>query len=171
MTETLSHIALRRLSGAEAAAAYTALPGVRIATDSDGRLLIDAPSVCPERLTTNDIAEILPDGSFKILGRTDNIICSGGLKFQLEALEGIDETVFRDRYIIRLTDIALMAQTKTALLGVEGVAKVNAHLDYAKSFVTIRNIVSIVSLVLIVMLVFVSVFIMTNTIKLATFSP
>ena len=87
MTETLSHIALRRLSGAEAAAAYTALPGVRIATDSDGRLLIDAPSVCPERLTTNDIAEILPDGSFKILGRTDNIICSGGLKFQLEALE------------------------------------------------------------------------------------
>lgn len=87
MTETLSHIALRRLSGAEAAAAYTALPGVRIATDSDGRLLIDAPSVCPEPLTTNDIAEILPDGSFKILGRTDNIICSGGLKFQLEALE------------------------------------------------------------------------------------
>ena len=87
MTETLSHIALRRLSGAEAAAAYTALPGVRIATDNGGRLLIDAPSVCPERLTTNDIAEILPDGSFKILGRTDNIICSGGLKFQLEALE------------------------------------------------------------------------------------
>ena len=52
-----------------------------------GRLLIDAPSVCPEPLTTNDIAEILPDGSFKILGRTDNIICSSGLKFQLEALE------------------------------------------------------------------------------------
>lgn len=89
--------------------------------------------------------------------------------YSKDLMEGIDETVFRDRYIIRLTDIALMAQTKTALLGVEGVVKVNAHLDYAKSFVTIRNIVSIVSLVLIVMLVFVSVFIMTNTIKLATF--
>lgn len=86
-----------------------------------------------------------------------------------DLMEGIDETVFRDRYIIHLTDIALMAQSKTALMGIEGVAKVNAHLDYAKIFVTIRNIVSIVSLVLIVMLVFVSVFIMTNTIKLATF--
>ena len=89
--------------------------------------------------------------------------------YSKDLMEGIDETVFRDRYIIHLTDIALMAQTKTALMVVEGVAKVNAHLDYAKIFVTIRNIVSIVSLVLIVMLVFVSVFIMTNTIKLATF--
>ena len=87
MTETLSHIALRRLSGKEAATAYTALPGVHIATTPDGRLRIDAPAICPTPLTTNDIAEILPDGSFKILGRTDNIICSGGLKFQLEALE------------------------------------------------------------------------------------
>ena len=87
MTETLSHIALRRLSGAEAATAYAALPGVHIATAPDGRLRIDAPAICPTPLTTNDIAEILPDGSFKILGRTDNIICSGGLKFLLEALE------------------------------------------------------------------------------------
>ena len=87
MTETLSHIALRRLSGKETATAYTALPGVHIATAPDGRLRIDAPAICPTPLTTNDIAEILPDGSFKILGRTDNIICSGGLKFQLEALE------------------------------------------------------------------------------------
>ena len=87
MTETLSHIALRRLSGKETATAYTALLGVHIATVPDGRLRIDAPAICPTPLTTNDIAEILPDGSFKILGRTDNIICSGGLKFQLEALE------------------------------------------------------------------------------------
>ena len=48
-------------------------------------------------------------------------------------------------------------------------AKVNAHLEYASFFVTVRNIVSVVSLVLIVILVFVSVFIMSNTIKLATF--
>ena len=83
--------------------------------------------------------------------------------------EGIDETVFRHRYVIHLTDIALMAQTKAAIEGVPGVAKVNAHLEYASFFVTVRNIVSVVSLVLIVILVFVSVFIMSNTIKLATF--
>lgn len=90
-------------------------------------------------------------------------------KYDDDLMEGIDETVFRHRYIIHLTDIALMAQTKSALEAVSGVAKVNAHLEYADTFVTVRNIVSIVSLVLIVILVFVSVFIMSNTIKLATF--
>jgi cell division transport system permease protein len=83
---------------------------------------------------------------------------------------GIDEDVFRHRFVIQLDDIALMSQTKADLEAVNGIAKVNAHLEYASFFVTVRNIVSIVSLVLIVILVFVSVFIMTNTIKLATFS-
>jgi cell division transport system permease protein len=83
---------------------------------------------------------------------------------------GIDEDVFRHRFVIQLDDIALMSQTKADLEAVPGIAKVNAHLEYASFFVTVRNIVSIVSLVLIVILVFVSVFIMTNTIKLATFS-
>jgi len=90
-------------------------------------------------------------------------------KYDDSLMEGIDESVFRHRYVIRLTDIALMAQTKDALEAVSGVAKVNAHLEYAQTFVTIRNIVSIISLVLIVILVFVSFFIMSNTIKLATF--
>ncbi len=83
--------------------------------------------------------------------------------------EGIDETTLRHRFIIHLTDIALMAQTEEALRAVPGIAKVNAHLEYADAFITIRNVVSVVSLVLIVMLVFVSFFIMSNTIKLATF--
>jgi len=83
--------------------------------------------------------------------------------------EGLDDQVLRDRYVIHLTDIAQMGQTKAELENIEGIAKVKAHLDYAKTFVTIRNIVSVVSLALIAMLVFVSFFIMSNTIKLATF--
>ncbi len=85
-------------------------------------------------------------------------------------MEGIDASVFRHRYVIQLEDIAQMAQTKQDLEQIPGIAKVNAHLDYADSFITIRNIVTVVSLVLIAMLVFVSFFIMSNTIKLATFS-
>ena len=53
---------------------------------------------------------------------------------------------------------------------VDGIAKVNAHLDYAQAFITARNIVSVVSLILIVILIVVSFFIMSNTIKLATFT-
>ena len=90
-------------------------------------------------------------------------------KYDSTLMEGIDEDVFRHRFIVHLNDIAFMSQTKAELEGIRGVAKVNAHLDYAKNFVTIRNVVTVVSMVLIVMLVFVSFFIMSNTIKLATF--
>ena len=90
--------------------------------------------------------------------------------YSAELMEGIDSSVFRDRYVLQLTDIARMSETKSALEGISGIVKVNAHLDYAESFITIRNIVSVVSLVLIAILVFVSFFIMSNTIKLATFS-
>lgn len=84
-------------------------------------------------------------------------------------MEGVDSSVFRNRYVIHLTDIARMAETKANLEQIAGVAKVKAHIDYANSFITIRNIVSVVSFVLIGVLVFVSFFIMSNTIKLTTF--
>ena len=90
-------------------------------------------------------------------------------KYDESLMEGIDETVFRHRFVITLTDIALMAQTEQDLGNISGISKVNAHLEYAQTFVTIRNVVTVISLALICMLVFVSVFIMSNTIKLATF--
>ena len=82
----------------------------------------------------------------------------------------IDATVFRHRYIIYLNDIALMAQTKADIEQVEGIADVSAQLEISKGFVTVRNIVSAVSLILIIILGIVSIFIMSNTIKLTTFS-
>ena len=90
-------------------------------------------------------------------------------KYDSSLREGIDSTVFRHRFVVHLTDIAQMAETKRAMEGVVGIAKVKAHLDYANAFVTVRNIVSVVSLVLTVILVFVSIFIMSNTIKLTTY--
>ena len=90
-------------------------------------------------------------------------------KYDDSLMEGIDETVFRHRFVITLTDISQMAESEQALRSIVGIAKVNAHLEYAKTFVTIRNVVTVVSLALICMLVFVSIFIMSNTIKLATF--
>ncbi len=91
-------------------------------------------------------------------------------KYDKSLMEGIDETVFRHRFIIHLKDIEKLADTKVQLEGVPGVAKVRAHQEYADTFVKIRNIVSAVALVLMAILVFVSMFIMSNTIKLATFS-
>ena len=84
--------------------------------------------------------------------------------------QDVGATVLRDRYVIYLDDIALMQQTKTELEGIKGIAKVNAYLEVAEGFVTVRNVVSAVSLILVVVLVIVSIFIMANTIKLATYS-
>ncbi|GHT29339.1 hypothetical protein AGMMS49574_05820 [Bacteroidia bacterium] len=87
MTETLSHIALRRLNGPEASDYYTPFPTVSLSLSEDDTLIIDAPLICNVPVITNDIAEIMPDGSFRILGRKDNIINTGGIKIQIETLE------------------------------------------------------------------------------------
>lgn len=86
MTETLSHIALRRLNGPAASEWYMPFPSVSISQTPDGCLVIDAPEVCPELLVTNDIVEIA-SSRFRILGRKDNVICSGGIKIQIEEVE------------------------------------------------------------------------------------
>jgi O-succinylbenzoic acid--CoA ligase len=88
MTETLSHIALRCMNGDEASDWYTPFDTVSVSLNEDGCLVIDAPLVCETRLTTNDIAEIAGDGSrFRIIGRKDNVIDSGGIKIQIEEVE------------------------------------------------------------------------------------
>ena len=90
-------------------------------------------------------------------------------KYDDRLMEGIDETVFRHRFVIHLADISQMAESKIALESVPGIAKVNAQIEYADRFVKVRNVVSVVSLILTAILAFVSFFIMSNTIKLTTY--
>ncbi len=96
MTETLSHIALRRINGAEASEWYQPFDSVKISQTYEGCLVIDAPLVCAETLVTNDIVEIEPyiynkveKLRFRIKGRKDNVICSGGIKIQIEEVEAL----------------------------------------------------------------------------------
>ena len=96
MTETLSHIALRRINGAEASEWYQPFDSVKISQTDEGCLVIDAPLVCAETLVTNDIVEIEPyiynkveKLRFRIKGRKDNVICSGGIKIQIEEVEAL----------------------------------------------------------------------------------
>lgn len=87
MTETLSHIALRAANGPQRSNWYTPLPGVYLAPSSQETLQISAPYLGIDSLTTNDRAEIAPDGRFRILGRVDAVINSGGVKIQAEKVE------------------------------------------------------------------------------------
>ena len=95
MTETLSHIALRRLNGLESSSWYTPLQGIKVTTNADDCLVIDAPMLCDSPIVTNDMAETretsISEGqnalAFRIIGRRDNVINSGGVKIQMEELE------------------------------------------------------------------------------------
>ncbi len=112
MTETLSHIALRRIikSDKDLAVAdtsnkektssdyindyeddgsswYEPFDGVNLSLSDKGSLVIDAQSVCAKPLITNDVAVFNKYGHFKVIGRLDNVINSGGVKVQIETVE------------------------------------------------------------------------------------
>lgn len=87
MTETLSHIALRALNGPQRSNFYTPLPGVQTSLSETGTLRISVPYLGIDSLQTNDLAEIAPDGRFRILGRVDAVINSGSIKIQAEDIE------------------------------------------------------------------------------------
>lgn len=89
MTETLSHIALRKLNGSDASDFYYPLGGVGLSVSGEGTLDIHAPVVCDEVVRTNDIVEMNADGGFVVLGRKDNVINSGGIKISPEKVESM----------------------------------------------------------------------------------
>jgi len=81
----------------------------------------------------------------------------------------VEASWFRHRYAIYVDDVALIAETVRDLKEVYGVERVNANLSIARGLVSVRNIVSGVSVVIVAVLLAISVFIMSNTIKLATY--
>lgn len=82
-TETLTHIAARKM-GYEC---FELLPDISITTDQRSCLVIDAPRISAQTITTNDLVEIKSENEFKWLGRIDNVVNSGGLKLFPETIE------------------------------------------------------------------------------------
>ena len=87
-----------------------------------------------------------------------------------EALfQDLDPEILRDRYAIKIADLRQQTQTVEQVKAVEGIAKVNAYEEIAGGFITVRNVATVVCVALIAILFVVSVFIISNTIKLTTF--
>lgn len=89
MTETLSHIAVRKLNGHTDTDKnfFQVLPGVRISVDQRGCLIINAPEITQEPVTTNDLVDLKSETQFHWLGRYDNVVNSGGIKLIPEQIE------------------------------------------------------------------------------------
>lgn len=86
-----------------------------------------------------------------------------------EAYEGIDASTFRDRFEITLEDNARMDETVEALEQIQGVVKVRARSELAKGFTTIQKVLNVASAAIIIVLLVVSLFMISNTIKLAMY--
>lgn len=82
----------------------------------------------------------------------------------------LPDDVLRGRYVIHIEDMALLEATSDDIEEINGIANVGADVELGQAFISVRNIVTIVSLIIIAILFVVSVFIMANTIKLATYS-
>ncbi len=83
MTETVSHIAARRIDET----AFTVFPDVMLTIDENSCLVIHAPKISEEVIQTNDIVKLVSENQFEFLGRLDNIINSGGVKLIPEIIE------------------------------------------------------------------------------------
>ncbi len=87
MTETVSHIALRKINGRDAKKAYALLPGVSIKKDARGCLVVNGAITNNTPVITNDLIDMIDEKHFHWLGRYDHVINTGGIKIIVELLE------------------------------------------------------------------------------------
>ncbi|WP_052671310.1 AMP-binding protein [Aequorivita vladivostokensis] len=87
MTETISHVAVRPITGTEKSAIFSALPKINFSLNENNCLQIHAPEISEETVVTNDVVELISPTSFKFLGRADNVINTGGVKVHPEVVE------------------------------------------------------------------------------------
>ncbi|MEZ4903071.1 MAG: AMP-binding protein [Spirosomataceae bacterium] len=94
MTETVSHVALRKLNGEDASDYFQLLEGIEAATDERGCLRLKGAVTNEVWIQTNDVVEWIDHHHFRLVGRADNIINSGGVKIQLEKIERAIEKIW-----------------------------------------------------------------------------
>jgi len=123
----------------------------------------DAAALAPTLLNIPNVSSVIfisrEEAMENFLGRYDD----------QERFRDIDQSVFRHRYAVYVDDVALIEETQQALRYVREIATINANLTIARALVTLRTVVSWVSVIIIAVLLAISLFIMSNTIKLATF--
>lgn len=97
MTETLTHVALKRINGEKPDSNFKALNGVSFSKDQRDCLVINTP-ILTEKVITNDIINLISETEFEYLGRFDNVINSGGYKIHPQLLEQKIEHLVRELF-------------------------------------------------------------------------
>ncbi len=115
MTETITHIALKKLNVERSVATgqdrsvgegqtrkrnFKTLPNVTLSIDKRGCLVIDAPKLSDVPVITNDVVALISETEFEWLGRYDNIINSGGVKLFPEQIEAKLAAAMSSRFFV-----------------------------------------------------------------------
>ncbi len=105
MTETVSHVALRKVNGDGNSEYFSGFKNILLGTDERGCLTIYHKNYSENVLVTNDLVEFDSQGRFRVIGRADNIINSGGLKIIPEEIEKkISEIISQRIMVIGIPD-------------------------------------------------------------------
>ncbi len=133
MTETITHIAVKPLNDAALIVLeekyvlvsdkdYLIMPEVDISKDHRDCLVIDAKKITDTPVITNDIVELTGKNTFRLLGRIDHVINSGGIKLYPEMLEEKIQNIMEQSYFFSsLPDTTL---GEKLVLVVEGKKKI-----------------------------------------------
>lgn len=98
MTETVSHVALRRIG--DPTMTYRALGQITFSADNRDCLVIHTPHFAVKELVTNDVVELIDKYSFRWIGRYDHVINSGGVKVFPERIEQQIASLFTRRFFV-----------------------------------------------------------------------
>lgn len=82
----------------------------------------------------------------------------------------LPSSVLRHRYSISVDDLNLLSETIQGVMSISGIADYSAAQDVANGFISVRNVVTVVTIGMVAVLLVISLFIISNAIKLATLS-
>ena len=129
----------------------------------------EAIAETPARAISTSLMGIPNVSSVEFVSRSEAMNSFLDTREDFRRFDGIDETWFRHRFIIYVHDVAYIPQTQHDIFNLDGIERVNAHLGVAEMLISVRQFVRIASVLIAAVLLAISLFIMSNTIKLATF--
>ena len=119
-TETLTHVAIRALNGAERKDHYVAIGEVSFSTDPRGCLSISTPHLSTGKHITNDVVDLIDATHFRWLGRIDHVILSGGRKIFPEQLEAKSAAVLSHPHYFTAAQDPILGQVVALVIESDG---------------------------------------------------
>jgi O-succinylbenzoic acid--CoA ligase len=110
MTESLTHIAMQKIDALTEPGVFSCLGQTTVHTDSRGCLVIHAPHLDTPEIITNDLGECISPASFRLFGRIDHVINSGGVKVIPEEIEAALASEIQTPFYITKKDDSILGE-------------------------------------------------------------